>query len=93
MSKKFSTVDQILSSLEIADSGKSIIYKHLAAILHLGEIQFEQFETDSREFGAQIIKSTENHVHIASELLNIEPDELKQAIQFRTIRVAGSYIT
>lgn len=92
MSKKFTKVDQILSSLKISDNEKSVIYKHLAAILHLGEIQFETNAGDS-DSGAKVTKSTENHVNIASELINSKPQELLKAIQFGIIRVPGSTIT
>lgn len=87
MSENFARIDHILSILGIAKNEKNAIYKLLAAILHLGNIQFEA--TDS---GAQVIESTEEHVTIASKLMDIFPDKLKEAILFRSIDVAGSII-
>lgn len=87
MSENFIKVDNILCGLGITENEKSVIYEFLAAILHLGNIRFE--DTDS---GTQVIESTEKHVVIASKLMNISPEELKEVILFRSIEVPGSTI-
>lgn len=87
MSENFIRVDNILSGLGITENEKSVIYEIIAAILHLGNIRFEATDT-----GTQVIESTEKHVTIASKLMNISPEELKEAILFRSIEVPGSTI-
>lgn len=87
MSENFIKVDQILCGLGITENERSVIYEHLAAILHLGNIQFE---TNNCE--VQGTESTEEHVSIASKLMNIFSEKIKEVILFRSIEVLGSTI-
>lgn len=84
---EFNRADQILASLGLTEVKRFTIYKIMSAILHLGNIDFE--ETD---FGVQVNVSTKDHIVIASQLLNVSSDDLERAILFRSIEVPGSVI-
>lgn len=87
MVKYFSNVDQVLKNLGFGEDGSFIIYQYLACILHLTNIDFEATDTDTR-----IIESSNVHLAIASKLMNVSEEELKNAFLFRLIDVAGSDI-
>lgn len=76
-----------MDSFRVLEDEKNIIYKYLAAILHLGNVTFETIELET-----QITELTRKHIIIAAQLLNIDPEKLKKAILFRKIEVAGSVI-
>lgn len=88
MFDQFNRVDQILISLRITTNERNIIYNFIAAILHLGNIEFSD-----ADFGAIIEETTKIHVTIAAQLLNVSSDELEKALLFRTIEVPGSNIS
>lgn len=86
--ENFIKVDQILDSLRLSEKEKKNIYKHLVAILHLRNIEFE-----SHDFGTHITDSTKNHVEFATQLLNLYSVDLQDALLFRSIKVPGSKIS
>lgn len=75
--QSFVSIDHIFSNLGISDDKKSIIYRFLAAILHLGNIEFGSHDSADFGGGAQIIESTARHVEFAARLLNVSPDKFK----------------
>lgn len=85
----FKQVDQTFDSLGFTETKKKTIYQRLAAILHLGEIEF----IDAPDMQAQIVESSEQHVIIAAKLLNILSDELKEALLYKVLSVGGTKIT
>lgn len=76
--------------MRIAEDKKNTIYKFLAAILHLGNLEFE---VEGLDEGTHIVKTTENHLEIAANLLNLEAHELKNHLLCHAIQVGGSEIT
>lgn len=88
MSHHFKKIDQILTSLEITTIEREIIYKFIATILHLGNIEF-----DDGDLGTIVKESTKIHISVAAQLLSLPSDELEKALLFRTIEVAGSTIS
>lgn len=87
LSQIFDKIDQILSSLGFTEDGRHVIYSHLAAILHLGNIEFEASDS-----GAQINQSSKKHITIASKLMNISYEDIEESILYRTINVCGKEI-
>lgn len=85
----FTQVDKTFDSLEFTESKKKTIYQCLAAILHLGEIEY----IDSPDMQAHIVESTAQHFTTAAKLLNLSPDELKEALLYKVLSVAGTKIT
>lgn len=91
MSKVFDEIDNMLESLQNLNHWKKHIYKILAVILHLGNVEFDEIENE-----AQIAKTSEIHIQSITELLNISNDELRSLFLFRKIeinRVDSSPIT
>lgn len=76
-SQSFSSFDMALSSFGYSEESKNLIYAWLAAILHLGEIQFELTEND---YVSGVSKSSIISLNYAANLLNIEADQLRNSI-------------
>lgn len=76
-SQTFTSLDMALSSFGYSIESKNLIYAWLAAILHLGEIQFVQSDNDNVY---DVSKSTKVFLNYAANLLNIEADHLMKAM-------------
>lgn len=74
--KRFSTLDTALSTLGLSPDSKGLIYKLVAAIIHLKEIQFEA----ENDYVCYIKDSSKQFLNHASSLLNIDADELEKAL-------------
>lgn len=75
--QSFTSLDMALSSFGYSTESKNILYAWLAAILHLGEIQFDESENG---YVSGVSESTKVYVNYAADLLNIEADQLMKAI-------------
>lgn len=82
--------DHIFDRLRIAEDKKNTTYKFLAAILHLGNIEFESKGSDN---GTDVVGSTKHHVEVAARLLEISTEELNNHLLYHLIQVSGSKIT
>lgn len=85
---EFIKVDQILSSLGLTEIERFNIYKVISAILHLNNVGFE-----NTDLGVKVNVSTNVHVIIASQMLNVSLGDLENAILYRSIEVPGSIIS
>lgn len=83
----FEEVDRILKSLVLDEKEKMTIYKLLAAILHLGNIEFISDESQ-----AKVLESSGTHICTAAKLLNININDLEKSLLFHSIEVHGSVI-
>lgn len=83
-SYSFSELDTALSTFGICAVSRELIYKYVAAILHLGEIQFD----DCNNY-AHVSNSSESFLDNAAELLNIDKYQLKDAILLHHINATG----
>lgn len=84
MTDNFKRVDQVLTSLKLSEEERTIIYKYIAAILHLSNIEFESTDT-----GTNFSESTKEHVFIAAKLLNIKSENLEKVF-LRKLFEAGN---
>lgn len=57
----------------------------VAAVLHLGNIVFEDNPEDTRG-GCRVAQNSEKSLVIASKLLGIDPSELRQALVSRVMQ-------
>lgn len=57
----------------------------MAAVLHLGNIEFEDNPEDTRG-GCRVSQASEKSLIIASKLLGIDASELKQALVSRVMQ-------
>lgn len=69
----------------ISDADKMQIYTMVAAVLHLGNVEFEDDPEDTRG-GCRAKQSGESSLAIASTLLGIDASELKQALTSRVMQ-------
>jgi len=72
-----------MNSIGISDKDQLTLLEGIAAILHLGNIKFEQVESGSTTPGSKITNMDE--VEMAAELLGIDPNALATALISRTI--------
>lgn len=75
-------VDSALARAGINNEQRLQIYKILAAILHLGNIVFEEKISTEK---CRISELTKKHFECSAHLLNIEPRLLEIALLTRTI--------
>lgn len=75
----FQNVDRALSSIELTPAEKFNIYSIVAAVLHLGNVEFEENAENSKG-GSKVLDRCEKSLKIAAELLSVDCDELRQAL-------------
>lgn len=73
------------------DSTKFEIYKLVASVLHLGNVNFEENPEDARG-GCQVSKQSEQSLAIASKLMGVDSFELRQALVSRVMQSKGGGI-
>ncbi|KAK2716032.1 hypothetical protein QYM36_010564 [Artemia franciscana] len=83
--RDFATTDKALHHLGIKEEDRFAIYSAVAAVLHLGNIIFEERPDDSRG-GSQVAASSEPTVKLVSALLGLDPDDLKHALVSRVMQ-------
>lgn len=83
----FGSVDTALTNVGVSNEEKVKVYKILAAILHLGNVIFE--ENPSMD-GCQISDSTANHFFYAAQLLGIEKKNLEKSLLTRKMEINKS---
>lgn len=84
----FGEVDRIFDYMAVGENEKNIIYEFLAAILHLGNIQFRSVESQ-----AQILDSSRKHIYSAANLLKVNAEDLEKSLLAHSIDVLGITIT
>lgn len=81
----FQLLDTALTRLGLHEKEKIEIYSLVAAVLHLGNIEFEDNPEDTRG-GCRVSHASEKSLIIASKLLGIDANELKQALVSRVMQ-------
>lgn len=81
----FNDLDKALTRLGLNDAGRMEIYTMVAAILHLGNVEFEENPEDTRG-GCRVAANREKCLSVASKLLGIDPNELRQALVSRVMQ-------
>ncbi|KAM9305752.1 LOW QUALITY PROTEIN: unconventional myosin-XV [Gastrophryne carolinensis] len=69
-----------MESLSFNGEDQDSIFRILSSILHLGNVYFERYETESQEV-ASIVSASE--IRVVSELLQISPEGLQKAITYK----------
>ncbi|KAB7501722.1 Unconventional myosin-VI, partial [Armadillidium nasatum] len=83
----FSAVDKALSNLGIDPQDRLAIYTTVAAVLHLGNIFFEENPEDVKG-GCMVSPGCEQSLSIAAELMGVDPEELNQALLARVMQTS-----
>ncbi|KAG5673983.1 hypothetical protein PVAND_003979 [Polypedilum vanderplanki] len=84
----FKELDQALSRIGLNESMRTEIYGIVAAVLHLGNIAFEENPEDTRG-GCRIMQEAEISLEIASKLIGCDSFELRQALTSRVMQSKG----
>ncbi|KAM4632500.1 unconventional myosin-XV [Discoglossus pictus] len=69
-----------MESLSFSTEDQDSIFRILSSILHLGNVYFEKYETESQEM-ASVVSASE--IRMVSELLQISHEGLQKAITFK----------
>ncbi|KAF5307261.1 hypothetical protein FQR65_LT06977 [Abscondita terminalis] len=81
----FNVLDKALATLGLNDLERQEIYGMVAAVLHLGNICFEDNPEDTRG-GCRVSQNSEKSLIVACKLLGIDPTELKQSLVARVMQ-------
>ncbi|XP_037884641.1 myosin heavy chain 95F isoform X2 [Glossina fuscipes] len=84
----FQNLDKALGRLGLSEEQKLEIYSLVAAVLHLGNICFEEIPDDARG-GCQVSESSEKSLTTTCHLLGVDCDELRQALVSRVMQSKG----
>lgn len=71
----------------MSDDERMQIYTMVAAVLHLGNIVFEDNPEDTKG-GSRIASSSEKAVHMSAKLLGVDPEELRQALVSKVMQTS-----
>lgn len=82
--KKFDVIDSTLTQFGLFEDQKLALYKVIASILHLGNVDFH----DQSE-GCQIIETEKKSLQNAANLLGMEAEVLAESIMTRVINEKG----
>jgi len=88
----FQTVDRDLGNIGLSSDDRLSVYTTIAAVLHLGNITFEDNPEDNTG-GCMIAPSSANSLAITAELLGLEQEELTSALLSRVMQGKGSFGT
>lgn len=87
----FNTLDQALTRLGLSNIQKLEIYGLVSAVLHLGNVSFEENPDDAKG-GCCVTASSEKSLTITSKLMGVDPQELRQALISRVMLSKGGGI-
>merc|ERR1712013_851675 len=88
----FQSVDRDLGNIGLSSDDRLSVYTTIAAVLHLGNITFEDNPEDNTG-GCMIAPSSANSLAITAELLGLEQEELTSALLSRVMQGKGSFGT
>nr|XP_033326319.1 myosin heavy chain 95F isoform X2 [Megalopta genalis] len=83
----FNAIDQALTRLGLTETERMEIYTMVAAVLHLGNIMFEDNPEDTKG-GSRICASSEKAVIMTAKLLGVDPEELRQALVSKVMQTS-----
>lgn len=87
----FQDLDQALTRLGLSESQKFEIYGLVAAVLHLGNINFEDNPEDAKG-GCRVSQNSEKALAITANLIGLDSFELRQALVSRVMQSKGGGI-
>lgn len=87
--ENFQRLDQALTRMEFSDPMKHELYALVAAVLHLGNVKFEENLQDMHG-GCQVSVLSDYSVAMASKLIGVDSFKLRQALVSRAIQTMQS---
>ncbi|KAK7077209.1 Unconventional myosin-VI [Halocaridina rubra] len=85
--RDFAKVDKALGNLGLSSGERLAIYTTVAAVLHLGNINFEENPDDTKG-GCMVTPGCENSLKMAASLMGVDPMELNQALLSRVMQTS-----
>ncbi|XP_077539631.1 myosin heavy chain 95F jaguar [Haemaphysalis longicornis] len=85
--KDFSNLDRALQLMGVTDEERLNIYVSVAAVLHLGNVTFEESPDDSRG-GSRVTPESEQALRVAAALMGVDTDELRQSLLSRVMQTS-----
>jgi len=82
--KDFVNLEKGLADVGVGEEDKLEIFATIAAILHLGNIEFE--ESEDSKAGCEVAESTLESLNISANLLNLDAGNLKLALTTRMMQ-------
>ncbi|BES87602.1 Myosin N-terminal SH3-like domain [Nesidiocoris tenuis] len=83
----FTNMDKALSRLGLEKNEKLEIYAMVAAVLHLGNVSFEE-DAEGTKGGCKVTPDSESSLAMAASLLFVDKDELRQALLNKVMMTA-----
>ena len=78
-------LSQALNRLGLSEAERLEIYSTVAAVLHLGNVAFEDNPEDTKG-GCRVCASSEKSLSAAAKLIGVDPGELRQALVSRVMQ-------
>ena len=83
---EFKVVQAAFRALQFDDQAVESIWKLIAVILHLGNIEFDQHESNGETIATL---TNQGDVKTIADLIQVNPDEVKQVLLTRVIAAHG----
>lgn len=83
----FKNLEKAFVNFGVSEELKWNIFRIVAAVLHLGNVEFEEDPADTRG-GCRIAASSEESLKITASLIKIEPTSLKQCLLTRIMQTS-----
>lgn len=77
-----------MNKVGFSDEEKANIFKVVAAVLHVGNISFE--DSADKDGGSMVSSKSNKSLNFAAQLLNVSPEELKMSLTTRKMSAGGA---
>ena len=84
--KNFQSLDRDLGNIGVSEADRVSVYTAIAAILHLGNVCFEDDPDDNRG-GCRVTDKSEASLGVTANLMGLDSDELRRALTARVMQV------
>ncbi|XP_029180635.2 unconventional myosin-VI-like [Acropora millepora] len=81
-------MDDSMNKVGFSDEEKANIFKVIAAVLHVGNISFE--DSADKDGGSMVSSKSNKSLNFAAQLLNVSSEELKMSLTTRKMSAGGS---
>ncbi|XP_074625951.1 unconventional myosin-VI-like [Acropora palmata] len=81
-------MDDSMNKVGFSDEEKANIFKVVAAVLHVGNISFE--DSADKDGGSMVSSKSNKSLNFAAQLLNVSPEELKMSLTTRKMSAGGA---
>ena len=89
--KNFQSLDRDLGNIGLSSAERNSVYTTIAAILHIGNIIFEDDPDDNRG-GCRVTDQSEASLQTTASLMGLDCDELRRALTARVMQATkGGY--